>query len=93
MAPSAAASSSGPAWSSIGSAPSTRWPPCRPLVSLRLQEYGLQWQHAAAVAANPLVDGRCALMMRDLDETASSLDQIAGGDGDRWREQRQDAGP
>lgn len=58
-----------------------------PLVSLRLEEYGLQWQHAPAVVANPLVDGRCALMTRDLDETASSLDQFAGGDGDRWREQ------
>lgn len=55
------------------------------LASLRLQEHGLRWSHARSVLAHPLTDGSCALLDRDLDTTAASLDAFAPGDGDGWR--------
>jgi phytoene dehydrogenase-like protein len=35
--------------------------------------------------AHPADDGSCAVLSRDLDETAASLDAFAAGDGDAWR--------
>ena len=35
--------------------------------------------------AHPSADGTCAVLSRDLDETAASLDSFAPGDGDAWR--------
>lgn len=55
------------------------------LASLRLQDHGLRWSHARSVLAHPLTDGSCALLDRDLDTTAASLDAFAPGDGDGWR--------
>jgi len=55
------------------------------LASLRLHEHGLRWSHARSVLAHPLTDGSCALLDRDLDTTAASLDAFAPGDGDGWR--------
>ncbi|MFD5592197.1 phytoene desaturase family protein [Streptomyces griseorubiginosus] len=55
------------------------------LASLRLHEHGLRWSHARSVLAHPLTDGSCALLDRDLDTTADSLDAFAPGDGDGWR--------
>jgi len=52
---------------------------------LRLEEHGLRWRHAGAVVAHPREDGRCAILSRDLDRTAASLDAYASGDGDAWR--------
>ncbi|WP_372348447.1 phytoene desaturase family protein [Streptomyces sp. KL116D] len=52
---------------------------------LRLHEHGLRWSHAPHVLAHPLTDGRCAVLDRDLDVTAASLNHFAPGDGDAWR--------
>ncbi|MFE7029028.1 phytoene desaturase family protein [Streptomyces sp. NPDC057621] len=56
------------------------------LSGLGLERYGLRWSHAPRVLAHPLSDGRCAVLGRDLDDTAASLDVFADGDGDAWRE-------
>ncbi|MGE0878390.1 MAG: phytoene desaturase family protein [Acidimicrobiia bacterium] len=53
--------------------------------SLELERYGLRWCHAPAVLAHPTLDGTCALLSRDIDETAASLDRSHRGDGDTWR--------
>jgi phytoene dehydrogenase-like protein len=52
---------------------------------LRLEEHGLRWRHGRHVLAHPLPDGSCAVLSRDLDQTAASLDGFADGDGDAWR--------
>lgn len=55
------------------------------LRSLRLEEWGLRWAHAPAVLAHPFRDGRAAVLSRDLDATAASVEVFAAGDGDAWR--------
>ncbi|MEU5320403.1 NAD(P)/FAD-dependent oxidoreductase [Streptomyces sp. NPDC021056] len=55
------------------------------LTALRLDRYGLRWSHAPSVLAHPLTDGSCALLDRDIDTTAASLDAFAPGDGTSWR--------
>ena len=55
------------------------------LRALRLEEHGLRWCHAPQVLAHPLVDGPTALLSRDLDTTARSVDAFSAGDGDAWR--------
>ncbi|MES5820738.1 NAD(P)/FAD-dependent oxidoreductase [Streptomyces sp. RG80] len=55
------------------------------LSALRLGEYGLKWSHAPSVLAHPLTDGSCAVLDRDIDTTAASLDTFAPGDGAAWR--------
>jgi phytoene dehydrogenase-like protein len=55
------------------------------LASLELERYGLRWLHAPDVLAHVLPDDRIALLSRDLDRTAESLDGFAPGDGDAWR--------
>jgi phytoene dehydrogenase-like protein len=52
---------------------------------LGLQQHGLRWVHAPAVLAHVLPDDRCAVLSRDLDATAESLEAFAPGDGDAWR--------
>jgi phytoene dehydrogenase-like protein len=42
----------------------------------------IPWRHGPLVLAHPSEDGSCAVLSRDVDETATSL----GVDGDRWRE-------
>ncbi|RZS91745.1 phytoene dehydrogenase-like protein [Motilibacter rhizosphaerae] len=54
--------------------------------SLRLEEHGLRWRHAPSVVAHPLRDGRAAVLSRDLDATAASVESFAPGDGAAWRE-------
>lgn len=56
----------------------------RAIRALELERYGLRWTHAPAVLAHPLTDGRCALLSRDVDETAAGLDALAPGDGEAW---------
>ena len=56
------------------------------LRGLGLEEYGLEWVHAPKVLAHPQPDGRCVVLSRDIDTTASSLDSYAQGDGDAWRD-------
>jgi phytoene dehydrogenase-like protein len=53
-----------------------RWP---------LERHGLRWVQPRACYAHPLPDGRAALLLRDLDETAASLDAVGPGDGQRWK--------
>jgi len=55
------------------------------LRDLRLDQHGLRWLHAPAVLAHPLLDGRTAVLSRDLDVTAASLEELGTGDGDAWR--------
>ena len=56
------------------------------LASLGLEDYGLRWRHAPLVLAHPLLDGRCAYLSMDVEETAASLDVLSAGDGDAWRD-------
>ncbi|MFD8154858.1 phytoene desaturase family protein [Streptomyces sp. NPDC059720] len=57
-----------------------------PIVAgLRLEDHGLRWSHAPSVVAHPLSDGRCALLDRDPQATAASLEAFAPGDGDAWQ--------
>ena len=53
---------------------------------LELERHGLRWAHGPFVLAHPSADGSCAVLSRDLDETARSLEVFAPGDGDAWRE-------
>ncbi|GAA4799315.1 NAD(P)/FAD-dependent oxidoreductase [Streptomyces ziwulingensis] len=55
------------------------------LRTLGLERHGLRWSHAPHVLAHPLGDGTCAVLDRDVDTTAASLDAFAAGDGDSWR--------
>jgi phytoene dehydrogenase-like protein len=55
------------------------------LASLRLEEHGLRWLHAALVVAHPALDGSCPVLSRDIEVTARSLDEGHAGDGDAWR--------
>lgn len=57
----------------------------RAIRALELERYGLRWSHAPAVLAHPLLDGGCAVLTRDLDETAASCERLGEGDGDAWR--------
>lgn len=52
---------------------------------LELEHWGLRWRHGPLVVAHPASDGTCAVISRDLDETAASLDAFSPGDGDAWR--------
>ncbi len=54
--------------------------------ALELENWGLRWTHAPDVLAHVFPDDRCAVLSRDLDRTAASLDSFAAGDGDAWRE-------
>ncbi|MDT0346372.1 phytoene desaturase family protein [Streptomyces litchfieldiae] len=54
------------------------------LRALDLERFGLTWSHAPAVLAHPLPDGRCAVLHRDQDRTAASLDALAPGDGEAY---------
>ena len=53
-----------------------RWP---------LERHNLRWVHPRYCYAHPLPDGRAAVLARDVDETAASLDALSLGDGDAWR--------
>src|SRR5439155_1419144 len=55
------------------------------LRALALEEYGLRWVHAPHVLVHLLPDGRAAVLDRDVDATAASVEAFAAGDGDRWR--------
>ncbi|MFL6139844.1 MAG: phytoene desaturase family protein [Frankiaceae bacterium] len=52
--------------------------------SLGLERYGLRWKHAPAVLAHPTLDGRAAVLSRDLATTVASLDAYHPGDGEAW---------
>lgn len=54
--------------------------------ALDLTAWGLQWRHAPDVLAHVWPDGRTAVLSRDRERTAASLDAFDGGAGDgaRW---------
>jgi phytoene dehydrogenase-like protein len=54
------------------------------LRDLDLEAHGLKWTHAPDVVAHLLPDGRAAVLSRELDVTADSLEAFAPGDGGRW---------
>ncbi|WP_018253232.1 phytoene desaturase family protein [Salinispora mooreana] len=54
------------------------------LRGLGLDRYGLRWRHAPDVLAHLLPDGRAAVLNRDPETTAASLESFAVGDGERW---------
>lgn len=54
------------------------------LAALRPEEHGLRWSHAPSVLAHPLTDGSCAVLDRNIDTTAASLDTFEPGDGAAW---------
>jgi phytoene dehydrogenase-like protein len=54
-----------------------RWP---------LEAFGLRWVHPRYCYAHPLPDGRAAVLSRDVEETAVSLDALNPGDGAAWRD-------
>jgi len=56
------------------------------LRGLELDRYGLHWTHAPSVLAHVFPDDRCAVLSRDLEETAASVAEFAAGDGDAWRQ-------
>ena len=47
------------------------------MTSLRLEDHGLQWEHAPAVLGHPFGDGQWALLHRDRDLTAAGLEELA----------------
>ncbi len=53
-----------------------RWP---------LERHGLRWIHPEACVAHVLGEDRAAVLYRDLDATAASLDALEPGDGAAWR--------
>jgi phytoene dehydrogenase-like protein len=55
------------------------------LAGLDLDRCGLQWSHAPNVLAHVLPDDRCAVLHHDVEQTAASLDEFAGGDGAAWK--------
>lgn len=52
---------------------------------LGLEEHGLRWVHAPKVLAHVMDDGRAAVLSRDLDVTAASVESFGAGDGAAWR--------
>ncbi len=56
------------------------------LRGLELDRHGLSWTHAPSVLAHVFPDDRAALLARDVDETAASMERFARGDGAAWRE-------
>jgi phytoene dehydrogenase-like protein len=51
---------------------------------LGLEEHGLRWRRAPEVLAHVFPDGRAAVLSRNADRTARSLEAFAPGDGDAW---------
>ncbi|MGW7267411.1 phytoene desaturase family protein [Streptomyces sp. NPDC054842] len=56
------------------------------LAGLHLEREGLRWSHAPYVLAHPLTDGSCALLGRNVEDTAAALSDFSPGDGEAWRE-------
>ncbi|MFD9355732.1 phytoene desaturase family protein [Streptomyces sp. NPDC060031] len=54
------------------------------LARLDLAAEGLRWSRAPRVLAHPLLDGRCAVLERRVQDTAAGLAQFGAGDGESW---------
>jgi phytoene dehydrogenase-like protein len=57
----------------------------RAIQALQLERHGLRWVHSPTVLAHPLLDGRTAVLTRDLEQTASGLELLGAGDGAAWK--------
>lgn len=55
------------------------------LRDLSLHDHGLRWTHAPTVLAHPVPGSSAALLHRDIDVTAASLEAGSVGDGDAYR--------
>lgn len=55
------------------------------LRELGLDRYGLHWTHSPSVLAHVFPDDRCAVLSRDLEQTAASVEEFAAGDGAAWQ--------
>ena len=53
--------------------------------ALELERHGLRWVHPPTVLAHPLLDGRTAVLSRDLEKTAAGLEALGAGDGAAWK--------
>lgn len=53
---------------------------------LELERHGLAWSHAPSVLAHPLLDGRTAVLSRDLAATAGSVAAFDPRDAATWRD-------
>ncbi|MFE5861480.1 phytoene desaturase family protein [Streptomyces virginiae] len=54
------------------------------LARLDLAAEGLRWSHAPSVLAHPLLDGRCAVLERRVQDTCVSLAGFAAADAEAW---------
>ncbi|WP_338749111.1 phytoene desaturase family protein [Janibacter alittae] len=54
------------------------------ITSLHLEDHGLRWRQAPAVLGHPTRDGEWALLHRDREVTAASMEGQHRGDGDAW---------
>ncbi|MFE5675330.1 phytoene desaturase family protein [Streptomyces erythrochromogenes] len=54
------------------------------LARLDLDAEELRWSHAPSVLAHPLLDGRCAVLERRVQDTCAGLAGFAAADADAW---------
>ncbi|MFG2416687.1 phytoene desaturase family protein [Streptomyces goshikiensis] len=54
------------------------------LARLDLAAEGLRWSHAPSVLAHPLLDGRCAVLERRVQDTCAGLAGFAAADAEAW---------
>ncbi|MEV7558823.1 NAD(P)/FAD-dependent oxidoreductase [Streptomyces sp. NPDC089795] len=54
------------------------------LARLDLAAEGLRWSHAPSVLAHPLLDGRCAVLERRVQDTCVGLAGFAAADAEAW---------
>jgi len=54
--------------------------------SLGLEDWGVRWRRAEYAVAHPAGDGSCPAISDDLERTVASLEELAPGDGEAWRE-------
>jgi phytoene dehydrogenase-like protein len=50
-----------------------------------LARHGLRWVEPSIAMAHPFLDGRAAVLARDLNQTVDTLDRLTPGDGQAWR--------
>jgi phytoene dehydrogenase-like protein len=54
------------------------------ITRLELERWGVRWRHAPLAVGHPFLDGRCALLSRDLHATCESLESFGPGQGEVW---------
>lgn len=56
----------------------------RAINALELERHGLRWIDPPTVLAHPLLDGRAAVLCRDMAATVDGLEKLSSGDGAAW---------